>query len=405
MQLSDSALATRAQAGDKTAFGELIARHRPMALWLAARLLGEAAEAEDATQEACLQAYLGLQRLRQPERFAAWLYGIVVNLCRMRLRTRRACYSLEDWDGGRVARGFTWAEAQPSAEATSEMRELHRAVMAAVALLPSAQQAVVRLHYLDGLTLTEIGVLAAAPLGTVKARLHRARARLRAVLLSQGVGEGRLHSPRKKEAIMIEMIVKDVVARMPKGVDRPLVLKARLPLPQGAGLPPGLHRVVLLKERHGDRLLPIWIGPHEADAIVLQLAEKSPLRPLTHDLAVRLLEAAGVTVERASITRLHDEVFYATVTLGLADGERRELDARPSDALNLALRAKAPIYADEQVLAAVGVMPDELHAKLDESRAKVCDEPGLVPAEAEAMEWRSVPPPEFILQPAPGRSK
>ena len=394
MDASDAELVKWALSGDRAAFGVLVDRHRPRALRLASHVLGDPVEAEDAAQEACLHAFLSLDRLRDPERFAAWLCGIVVNLCRMRLRARRADLALEDWDGGRVARGFTWSEVQPSPEAAYEIRELHRLVLNGIALLPPEQQVVVRLHYLDGLTLAEIGVLAGAPLGTVKARLHRARERLRAELARELAGQD-LISNRKEKLEMIEVVVQDAIMWVSKPKD---VVEAasrvapsaeaeavRLPLPpdflsspgavflQGdeqkadairkADVPPAAHRVVLLKEKNGERLLPIWIGPYEADMLLLQLAEKSTPRPITYDLMMRLLELAGVTVERVAVSRLHDEVFYATLWVSV-EGKTHEVDARPSDALNLALRVKAPIFVAAAVMDAQGVQPDDLGAKL-----------------------------------------
>ncbi len=89
MDASDADLVKRVLAGDWAAFGPLVDRQRPVLLRLAQRMLGDPAEAEDVAQEVCLHAFLSLSRLRDPERFAAWLYGIAVNLCRMRLRTRR----------------------------------------------------------------------------------------------------------------------------------------------------------------------------------------------------------------------------------------------------------------------------------------------------------------------------
>ncbi len=357
MDARDAELVKWALSGDRAAFGVLVDRHRPRALRLASHLLGDSVEAEDAAQEACLHAFLSLSHLRDPERFAAWLYGIVVNLCRMRLRARRSESSLEDWDGGHVAQGFTWAETQPSPEAAYEMRELHAIVLNAIARLPPEQQAMVRLHYLDGLTLTEIGVLAGAPLGTVKARLHRARERLRAELARDLAGPDLL-SNRKEKLEMIEVVVqnaimwvskpKDVVeaaSRVAPGAEAEAV---RLPLPPDFPFNPGVvilqgdeqkadvirkadaplafQRVVLLKEKNGERLLPIWIGPYEADMLMLQLAEKSAPRPITYDLMVRLLELAGGKVERVAISRLHDEVFYATLQVSM-EGKTHEVDA------------------------------------------------------------------------------
>jgi RNA polymerase sigma factor (sigma-70 family) len=377
MDASDAELVKRVLEGDRAAFGTLIERHRPTTLRLARRMLDDPVEAEDAAQEACLHAFLSLSRLRDPERFGAWLCGIAVNLSRMRLRARRDMPALEDWDGGRVARGFTWPEVQPSAEAAYEIRELHAIVLKAISVLPSEQQAVVRLHYLDGLTLAEIGVLAGAPLGTVKARLHRAREQLRVELAREFAGRNEVSS-RKEKSKMIEVVVQDVVMRASKSKDAPEVEGAQ-PSP-----PPGPHRVALLKEKNGERLLPIWIGPHEADMLRLQMADKSAPRPLTYDLMVRLLELAQAAVERVAVSRLNSEVFYATLSVRV-DGKTHELDARPSDALNLALRVKAPIFVAAEVMDAQAVQPDKLSARLASS---------LSQPEAE-IEWVSVPAPDL----------
>jgi hypothetical protein len=376
MDASDAELVQRALDGDRAAFGVLIERHRPTTLRLAQRMLGDPVEAEDMAQEACLHAFLTLSRLRNPERFGAWLYGIAVNLSRMRLRVRRDMPALEDWDGGRVARGFAWSEVQPSAEAAYEIRELHAIVLKAIAVLPSEQQVVVRLHYLDGLTLTEIGVLAGAPLGTVKARLHRARERLRAELAHEFAGRGEVHN-RKENFKMIEVVVHDVVMRKPGEAAEATAQST-----------PSSHRIVLLKERNGERILPIWIGPHEADMLTIQLAEKSAPRPLTYDLILRLLETTKATVERVAISRLREEVFYATLVVRV-NGQTHEIDARPSDALNLALRIHAPIFVAPEVMERQGALPDQLNAKLSR------DLPGTEVNTA----WVSAPAPDLKCSP------
>lgn len=428
MDAGDAALVKRVLAGDRAAFGPLLERHRPMLLRLAHRMLDDPQEAEDVAQEASLHACLSLSRLRDPERFGAWLYGIAVNLCRMRLRARRNEYALEDWDGGRVVRGCTWEEVQPTPEAAYEIRELHLIVLNAIALLPEEQQAVVRLHYLDGLTLTEIGVLAGAPLGTVKARLHRARERLRAELARELAGYG-LALDRKERFKMIEVVVQDVIMRVGKPKDvvasraasrerpGPEADDVRIPLPpdfpSGAGIvmlkgdeqnaeadqklrtwTRSIHRVVLLKEKIGERLLPIWIGPHEADMLKLQLAEQSAPRPPTYDLMVRLLELAQATVERVAVSRLHEEVFYATLWVRVGDTVR-EVDARPSDAFNLALRVKAPIFVAAEVMDAQSVQPDDLPAKLAKDQESIEGK----------IEWVSAPLPDWRLPKPPEAQK
>jgi len=106
---------------------------------------------------------------------------------------------------------------------------------------------------------------------------------------------------------------------------------------------------MLLKEQTGPRVLPIWIGHPEASALALQLAGRALPRPLTQDLMARLVEAAGARVERIAVGRFGENTFYAAVTVSTQD-ESQEVDARPSDALNLAVRVDAPVFVDAQVM-------------------------------------------------------
>lgn len=117
------------------------------------------------------------------------------------------------------------------------------------------------------------------------------------------------------------------------------------------------QHVVILKEAERDRYLPIWIGPWEANAIAMKLQGVTPDRPLTHDLFSRTLDELGVIVRRIVVSDLSDETYRARLVLEL-DGETREIDARPSDAIAIAIRAGVPIYATEAVLDRAGVVPE-----------------------------------------------
>ncbi|MCZ6701371.1 MAG: DUF151 domain-containing protein [bacterium] len=97
------------------------------------------------------------------------------------------------------------------------------------------------------------------------------------------------------------------------------------------------------------RLLPIWIGPFEANAITMQMEEVPTVRPLTHDLIKNILKGLDAKVERVIITKLEKNIFYAVIRLEV-DGREITVDSRPSDAMAVALRVNAPIYATEQVL-------------------------------------------------------
>ncbi len=107
--------------------------------------------------------------------------------------------------------------------------------------------------------------------------------------------------------------------------------------------------VVLLQERGGDRVLPIWIGRAEADAIAAHLQGVTRERPMTHDLAASLCGALGGTLRRVQVTRVHHGTFYAELHLVGAMGPTL-LDARPSDAIAIALRVGAPIFVAEALL-------------------------------------------------------
>ena len=117
------------------------------------------------------------------------------------------------------------------------------------------------------------------------------------------------------------------------------------------------QHVVILKEAERDRYLPIWIGPWEANAIAMKLQGVTPDRPLTHDLFSRTLDELGVTVRRIVVSDLSDETYRARLVLDL-NGEAHEIDARPSDAIAIAIRAGVPIYATEAVLDRAGVVPE-----------------------------------------------
>lgn len=117
-----------------------------------------------------------------------------------------------------------------------------------------------------------------------------------------------------------------------------------VPVPPGPGQP-----AMLLKEVEGERVLAVFIGWPEGNTLALKLAGKVLPRPMAPDLTARLVEASGAHIARVSVSSYRQNTFYATVTL-TAGAESQEVDARPSDALNLAARANAPIFVDAQVM-------------------------------------------------------
>ncbi len=112
----------------------------------------------------------------------------------------------------------------------------------------------------------------------------------------------------------------------------------------------GKQPIVLLKTVESNKFLPIWIGHPEAAAILMKLEGASTPRPMTHDLLAELLGELEVECTRVSVTELRDNTFYASISLRVA-GRELEVDSRPSDALALAVRSGAPIFAADEVIA------------------------------------------------------
>jgi bifunctional DNase/RNase len=111
----------------------------------------------------------------------------------------------------------------------------------------------------------------------------------------------------------------------------------------------GKQPIVLLKTADGNKFLPIWIGHPEAAAILMKLQGASTPRPMTHDLLTDMLGQLEARVIRITVTELRDSTFYASITIQ-QDGSEIEIDSRPSDAIALAVRAEAPIFADDRVI-------------------------------------------------------
>lgn len=337
----DTILVLAARSGDRAAFTALLARHQPLLLAVCRRALSDDGLAADAAQEAMLQAFLSLERLRRPERFGSWLVGIGLNICRRWLRTQpRESWSWEAMVGGRLLPEP--AEITPGPADLAEAADLRAWVHKAVAGLPPGQRAAVVLHYLMGLTQAETAAHLGIEVGAVKTRLHKARATLRRSLWAEGLDR----AISQEERVMIEMRVSDVRRRKSEGGERS-------------------RHFVVLDEVHGPQRLPIWIGEFEATALALQLEQVPHPRPLTYAFAGEALRAGGGRLREVRIDRLVDETFYATARVSGPAGEQ-DVDARPSDALNLALLLGAPIRVAAEVLTTCGTTrADDDWSRLD----------------------------------------
>jgi RNA polymerase sigma factor (sigma-70 family) len=327
----DGALVERSLAGDRTALAALVSRSYPSLLRLCRRLLGDGAEAEDVAQDAALAACMGLSRLREPGRFGPWLHAIAANMARAALRRRRAL-SLEALDEAPGQLVTLWSSAQPDPAEVAVMRELHDTVVAALAeLSPLSRDAVIG-FYLEGYSYAELAALLGVPVGTLKGRLVSGGRQL----------GGRLSALRPALAGRDSVQQKEQTMEQPELV--PVVIDSvRLNLATQ-------HRAVVLRDPAGGRYLPIWIGPSEADAINAALTGQQFPRPMTHDLSLALLRPLNATVRRVTISRIADNTFFSEVEVAAGD-QVHSVDARPSDALALAARAGAPIFASSELLA------------------------------------------------------
>ncbi len=152
--------------------------------------------------------------------------------------------------------------------------------------------------------------------------------------------------------------------------------------------------VVILQELEGERVLPIWIGPGEASAIAMRLAEMNFSRPLTHDLLMAVLKGLGGTLERVVISRVSDSTYFAELVID-RDGDVVTIDARPSDSIAVALRSEARIFANDALLERASVEIDEGDSVIEADEV-FGDAPGAEGDEGEGSEsTRSMDPEEL----------
>ncbi len=315
----DWVLVQSARLGDKMAFAQLFRRHQRPAEGLCDRVLHDRELARDAVQEAGVVAWLSLDRLMRADRFGAWFCGIALNKSRQALRT-----SLSE---KRLLASLTPESPHTaSPEQFVESAELSTRVRAAVDGLPQGQREAVYSFYLSGLTHREASIELGITVNAVKDRLHKARSSLSRALIDL--------RPNREDRVtpttdFVPMEIADV--RMSK---------------EDASPRTGL---VLLQSSSGDQHLVILIGVSEVTALALSLENTEMPRPMTYQLTERLLSASGGRLLEVRLTGLVDDTYLATTIVDTPTG-LHEVDARPSDALNLAVITHAPITADPSIL-------------------------------------------------------
>jgi RNA polymerase sigma-70 factor (ECF subfamily) len=323
MDISDGDLVRLARDGDPAAFRLLVERHLPMARARAARLCPQPDDADDAVQDAFLQAFLALDRLRDPDRFAGWLGGIVANVCRA--QRRRAPLTLlgqwpENLHPASVGR-------LPSAEDLDRADVLSRAV---AGLPPGQRQAVTLFYYAD----QPAGQVAATP-GAAKASLHKARRRLREYITA--------HRPD---------LIPAVSRRIPMTAVR-IAHAGPWPGRTSDGRVDIDHVLVILADDAGHRALPVRLPRHDGRFWVLLARPEDRGEELLDDqreeATGRLLQAAGVTLAGVTVTDLGPGVTATRIDIA-GPGETRPVTASLADGLTLAVIAGAPLVVDGPVM-------------------------------------------------------
>jgi RNA polymerase sigma factor (sigma-70 family) len=374
-QRTDAELVAAALAGDREAFGPLLARWQPSVLGLCRRLLGPGPLAEDVAQEAAVAAFVGLARLADPVRFGAWLHAIAANQARMALR-RRHRVTLEGLPL-QVAAGLPRSESGPTPEDAWASRETHQAILAALQELPPATREAVIGFYLQGYSYQELAELLGIPISTVRGRLHYGRRRLRRTLRPLADEVLRPALTRREESRMDTTALLDVdvafVGRLAFSTDC----------------------VVMLQERGGPRQLALEpVDAATGEVVELMLKRQQPLTPTTHDLLPRLIAALDGRVEQVTIRRLVSQALYGDITLD-RNGRRRQVEARPGDAVALALLAGAPIRVATAVMEAAGFDPG------DRQQQRLREEQEMEQLRQRLAERAGPPPPSPIAPPPP----
>jgi RNA polymerase sigma factor (sigma-70 family) len=345
---ADSELVALARSGNKDAFSQLIERYQQMVRRIALGMVAHEEIARELAQEALLQAYLSLDHLRDISRFKSWLYGIVLNVCRSYIRDQKINpYSLEAIMGGMYLDMLYYPSPVIDPEEIVEQRELHTIVLQAVQELSPKDRAATLLFYYERLSMREIAAILGVSITAVKGRLHRAREQLREHLLLVYADTEQKSTTGERSKTMAQVKVAAVIENTE--------------IKQNA---------IILLEETTQRVLTIYIGAPEAMLIAMGHTEIAPTRPMGIHLLINLLKATGMEFEEARIETLRDDVFYAVAKF--RNGATiHELDARPSDAIALAVLLDRPIYVAEEVLAACSIaLPEGKTLQVDKDKAR-----------------------------------
>ncbi len=320
---SDSVLVERVLAGNTEPFRELVGRYQDAVYGVALSRTGNAADAEDVAQEAFLSAFGSLEQLRDPARFGSWLYRIAVNCAKVRMRSdirRRARH--EAVPGRRTE--------HPPADEAAGRNETRARVMDALGRLSQVNREAATLYYIDGYSTADISRFTGRPVGTVKRRLHDARAQLRKELVAMVETELKKGRPGKA-----------FTEKVAATIERVRVWK---------GGPHGQTTLMLTDSKGRSYRGPM--GDYEAEAVLRSISGREPPEAADlHTALVELLRRLGLTITGVGVGR-HVGV-NVTLTLTVADeagGERSvELDYCMRDAGQFVVLTGASVTIEEEL--------------------------------------------------------
>jgi len=304
-----------ARRGDRAAFGELVRQFQDAAAGVVVARVGPGPDVEDITQEAFVAAYRQLGELRAPAKFGAWICAIARNLALRWLRDRRGHQAAE-------------LPAGLAAPPRREPPDLADRVMAAVRRLPDRLRESLTLFYIDGYSTPEVADLLEIPAGTVRRRLHEARNHLRQYMETTMEDEIKRSAPQPRFSEAVLDRIRDIRV-MAWGTD-------------------GTGRVVILTDDAG-RSFPMVISTREAEMMQEALGQTPPAsQPSLYDLVLAAAHRFDVALSGARISELRGRAFVAEVDVRTPGGTV-SLDARPSDAINLAVRAGIDVKVAREV--------------------------------------------------------
>ncbi len=352
----DASLVLQARSGNRAAFTGLLDRHYPSVLRLCRRLLGSPWEAEDVAQEAALQAFLGLERLKEPSRFGAWFHVIAANLARKVLRRRR--FDSLDALAEETSLSLLWTDAPPTPEETAITHEVHELIRGALDDLSPVNRNAVVAFYLSGYSEKELAALEQVPVSTIRGRLYQGRRQLEEALrpvIKPSEGEPRM---KESEVGQTEWIP---------------VQRSRFLFPFA---PDGFasHTVIELRQENGSWAFPLRINQAEGEILWnlptdRRTEDLPPTPPILQGWTLEMMKQLGIRVERIRIERLIDTAYYATASI--VQGEQvNEIEIRPGEALLLSTYTGAPVFVARSVIEAVGYNWEELLAHLTTPKAE-----------------------------------